>query len=511
VQYSYDSTGNRERRTIYYGAYTDYHHDALNRLDTQTSYFNGSTARFDYGFDKVNRIKYEQRNLGAADGFAYDPRNELTGFNQNGTLNANGTVSAAYNVSITYDANGNRVDASDGNNAHYNSVPNNQYASDWSGGLGYDDNANLTARAGRAYGYDAQNRLITVDFGSTHLRYHYDPLNRIVAREKNGAVTTQIWDNWNLIEEREANNAFRRMYFHGTATNEIVASYEPAYGDVFYFQDGRGNVTHLTGPANNVVERINYFVSGQPTFLNGNGAWIPASNYDSRFLFEGALYVPEAEIYDMRNRFYHPNLGRFLQMDPIGLQTEGEKLSPGQKAFFSPGFQAPEAFSSSEMNLYRYCHNDLVDGSDPWGLDTVTIEIIKGSPQVVPDQYVDRARSGADAVTLIAPNGGLVTTTTTDSLTGEIHVLQRITTSTWIKQSLADAGEKDSLIQKENKRVEKFKEGLPKARSVADELAKKGFGTEAAAKAAVEKSTMEVMKEKAREGKIKWDLTGGKH
>jgi YD repeat-containing protein len=110
VSYQYDLAGNRLRRTIYYGAYTDYHYDAINRLDTQTSYFNGSTARFDYGFDKVNRIKYEQRNLGAADGFAYDPRNELTGFNQNGTLNANGTVSAAYNVSITYDANGNRVE-----------------------------------------------------------------------------------------------------------------------------------------------------------------------------------------------------------------------------------------------------------------------------------------------------------------------------------------------------------------------------------------------------------------
>jgi len=117
-----------------HGAYTDYSYNAINQVDTQTSYFNGSTARFDYGFDTVNRIKYEQRDSGVADGFSFDPRNELTGFNQNGILNGNGTVSAAYNLSVTYDANGNRIDALDGNTAHYSTAPNNQYSSDWTRG-----------------------------------------------------------------------------------------------------------------------------------------------------------------------------------------------------------------------------------------------------------------------------------------------------------------------------------------------------------------------------------------
>lgn len=341
LQYAYDLAGNRSRRTIYYGAYTDYQFNEINQLRSQTSYFNGSTARFDYGFDDANRIKYEQRDSGAADGFSYNPGNELIGFNQNGTLNANGTVSAAYNVSITYDANGNRIDAFDGNNAHYNTAPNNQYSSDWTGALNYDDNANLITRAGWTFTYDAQNRLVKIQSGSTVIHYHYDPLNRIVARDTNGAITTQVWDGWNLIEEHEANGAFRRMYFHGAATNEIVASYGPAYGDAFYFQDGRGNVTHLTGPWNNVIERYTYFVSGQPNYLSGN-------SMHNRFLFQGALFVPEAEIYDMRNRFYHPNLGRFLQSDPIG-------------------------FGGGDANLYRYCGNDPVNRSDPSGLQVTAL------------------------------------------------------------------------------------------------------------------------------------------
>jgi hypothetical protein len=79
-------------------------------------------------------------------------------------------------------------------------------------------------------------------------------------------------------------------------------------------------------------------------------------------------WFPELGVYDYRHRMYQPELGRFLQADPMGLQTEGEKLSAGQKALFSPGGVAPEAFGSSEMNLFRYCGDDPVDRSDPTGL-----------------------------------------------------------------------------------------------------------------------------------------------
>jgi RHS repeat-associated protein len=94
-------------------------------------------------------------------------------------------------------------------------------------------------------------------------------------------------------------------------------------------------------------------------------------------LYAGERWIPELRLYDLRNRFMSSELGRFLQPDPIGLQTEGEKLSAGQKAFFFGG-HAPEAFSSTEMNLYRYCHNDPVDKSDPFGLiDPALLEKLK--------------------------------------------------------------------------------------------------------------------------------------
>lgn len=88
------------------------------------------------------------------------------------------------------------------------------------------------------------------------------------------------------------------MYLHGAATNEAVVSYGPAYGDAFYYQDGRGNATHVVDGGNNLIERMTYFVSGQPTFWDRWGNWISGSGVDTRFLFKGAMFVPGPDIYE---------------------------------------------------------------------------------------------------------------------------------------------------------------------------------------------------------------------
>ena len=50
-------------------------------------------------------------------------------------------------------------------------------------------------------------------------------------------------------------------------------------------------------------------------------------------------------MYDLRNRYYSPELGRFLQPDPIGFKGDGS-------------------------NLYRYCGNDWANKTDPMGLQS---------------------------------------------------------------------------------------------------------------------------------------------
>jgi RHS repeat-associated protein len=62
------------------------------------------------------------------------------------------------------------------------------------------------------------------------------------------------------------------------------------------------------------------------------------------FLFTGREWLSELKLYDYRNRLYQPELSRFMQPDP-------------------------KQFEAGDYNLYRYCHNDPINNSDPFGLE----------------------------------------------------------------------------------------------------------------------------------------------
>jgi uncharacterized protein RhaS with RHS repeats len=56
-------------------------------------------------------------------------------------------------------------------------------------------------------------------------------------------------------------------------------------------------------------------------------------------------------VYDYRNRFYSPALGRFLQTDPL-------------------------RFAASDINIYRYVRNGAANWTDPFGLDPASAAAI---------------------------------------------------------------------------------------------------------------------------------------
>jgi RHS repeat-associated protein len=79
---------------------------------------------------------------------------------------------------------------------------------------------------------------------------------------------------------------------------------------------------------------------GFPYFYNAAGG---KGGAQTRFLFTGREWLADHRLYDFRARMCQPELGRFLQPDP-------------------------KEFAAGDYNLYRYCHNDPVNKSDPMGL-----------------------------------------------------------------------------------------------------------------------------------------------
>jgi RHS repeat-associated protein len=107
-------------------------------------------------------------------------------------------------------------------------------------------------------------------------------------------------------------------------------------GTHYYHYDALGSIVAMTNSAGNVTQLYEYSVYGQ----------VAASDADhpNRFMFTGREFDKDTGLYYYRARYYHPEIGRFLQTDPIG---------------YGDG-----------MNWYAYCKNNGVNGRDPLGLLT---------------------------------------------------------------------------------------------------------------------------------------------
>ena len=126
---------------------------------------------------------------------------------------------------------------------------------------------------------------------------------------------------------------------------------------LYYTHDAQFNTTALVTPAGAVAERYMYDPYGKVTVLNGAAGTDPdvtgeveewdadddgTSDYDNEILYCGYRHDPETGLYQVRHRYYHPTLGRWVSRDPIG---------------YADG-----------MSLYEYVRSGPTANVDPMGL-----------------------------------------------------------------------------------------------------------------------------------------------
>jgi RHS repeat-associated protein len=190
------------------------------------------------------------------------------------------------------------------------------------------------------YTYINDEHLKQVSNGSDNYYLYYDALGRCVKRILNNFTTCYLYDREKPILEYNQNGQIARNVY-GKGIDEILMRQDPSVngGNSFYYQqDHEGSVTHLTNAAGNAIEKYRYDVFGGPVTVYSTGT------YNNRFKFTGREYNSTFGFYEYRARAYHPGLGRFMSEDP-------------------------KLFDAGDYNLFRYCHNDPIDFTDPMGLE----------------------------------------------------------------------------------------------------------------------------------------------
>jgi RHS repeat-associated protein len=248
-------------------------------------------------------------------------------------------------VTYTLDKAGNRTNV---NGTSYSPNSINQYTSVGGTAVTNGLDHEIKVYGGFTYTYMRDQELSRVTATGFTYDLGYDAIGRCVKRTINGDTTYYIYDGDKPILEYRSNGQIARNLY-GKRVDEILMRTDPALngGQSFYYQqDHEGSVTHLTNLNNGsgqIIERYRYDAFGLPTIYAPDWSVRTGSSYGNRFLFTGREY-DGAWVYEYRARLYHSGLGRFMSEDP-------------------------KLFDAGDYNLFRYCHNDPIDLTDPMGLE----------------------------------------------------------------------------------------------------------------------------------------------
>lgn len=155
--------------------------------------------------------------------------------------------------------------------------------------------------------------------------------------------TIFTYDSWRVVAEWNSSGALVTTNVYGVGIDEPLYT-SNASGQFYYKIDGLGNVRFLLNSSGTMIEQYTYDAFGTPTIKNGSGTVISASVVSNRFMFKAREYLATFGIYDNRKRMYHPGIGKFMQVDPIG-------------------------FSGDPLNLFRFCNHNPMSRNDPMGED----------------------------------------------------------------------------------------------------------------------------------------------
>lgn len=329
--------------------------------------------RVQYGFDRASNVQWRD-NLVAAGGqdeyYTYDGLYQLKTLKR-GDLNAGKTDisgTPTWEEDFTYDPTGNWHGATTGyltkvsgsttldqNRTHNeaNEITGISGTPDWADPT-HDAAGNMTsvpqpASLTSSYDckYDAWNRLVQVKSGATTVAtYRYDGQNRRVTKLI-GSDTRHYYYSarWQVLEERlnTSTSADRQFVWGLRHVDDLI---ERDYSSTrLYALHDHLSLTAVISTAGAVQERYGYDGFGTRRVMDASFGSRGSSSYAWEIAFAAYRLDTETGLYQIRNRFLHPKLGRWITQDPSQYEDA--------------------------TNLYLFARNQPSGFSDSYGLQTV--------------------------------------------------------------------------------------------------------------------------------------------
>ena len=271
-----------------------------------------------YTYDNVGNITAITDSTRATlnQGFRYDSMDRLT----------NASVASGTAWNYTYDANGNRITSGDTATPYTYGATSNHLTGIQSSpavSFQYDTAGNQTARAGTTFAFDNAGRMIkSAESGTAIGSYIYNAMGQRVQKTAAGATTRFMYD--------EAGHLLGEYGSTGIAAQETV--YLADWPIATVRKNGAGTAIayyvwpdHLGTPrqvTDATSQKVIWRWEGGPFGTNApnQDPQSTGTQFVYNLRFPGQYW--DNEISRMSNGFrdYDPNLGRYIESDPIGLK-----------------------------------------------------------------------------------------------------------------------------------------------------------------------------------------------
>jgi RHS repeat-associated protein len=245
--------------------------------------------------------------------------------------NTSRTLLASQNYS--YDAVGNRTDSNAATTTGNRLVSFDGYT------LQYDYDGNLTRKVksgvvDQTFTWNSLGQLSSVTTNGSTVSYGYDAWGRWVRRTDGNGTLQYIYDGDDLLVERlERANSPSAWYAHYPGIDRPHSMLRD--GAIYYYAlDYPGHVLGVINANNSLSNEYRYLPFGTTEMR--------AETVGNPFQFMARHWEPASNLYQVRARWYDPQVGRFISEDPSGL--------------------------AGGINSYVYAGNNPIDFTDPSGL-----------------------------------------------------------------------------------------------------------------------------------------------
>lgn len=328
TSYLYDNANRMTQETFGSGMVGSFSYD-VNSRTTKVSYATGSNVvigSYIYAYDAASRETQRTDSDGSVTSFGYDSDNQLVSEVRTGLQ--------PYSDSYAYDLSGNRINRNLGGSTDSYSYVNNRLVSitgSDSAALSYDPNGNLITMtlngATVTHAYDAFDHMISCFLPSTTDRYVYNGMGQRVGITDSLGSRTVLSDG--CVPASPVLSDQFAVYTPGISERRAGAT-------SYYMLDEEGSARALANSSQVVTNSYLYDAFGRTVSKSGSDpnpfGYVSKSNYQTD---------SDTMLMLLGQRYYSPDLGRFITQDPSG--------------------------RNGGPNLYEYCMNSPVMGTDPTG------------------------------------------------------------------------------------------------------------------------------------------------